>query len=207
VAFTRQYADRTPEGPGREVVVDHGVVSAVTESRGTTLGRGQRSIQATGSDTDLLAGIRVGDRLRLRPQLLNRGERLRTPRGTTVTNGGPLLVRDGALRVTQRRDGFVRPDDPSFSYGFVVKRNPRTFAGIDGKGRTVLITVDGRSADDLGLSVLESARVARSLGLVDAINLDGGGSTTMVVRGAVISHPSDTTGERPVGDALLIGRR
>ena len=51
------------------------------------------------------------------------------------------------------------------------------------------------------------ARVARSLGLVDAVNLDGGGSTTMVVRGAVISHPSDTTGERPVGDALLIRRR
>jgi exopolysaccharide biosynthesis protein len=116
-------------------------------------------------------------------------------------------MRHGRIRVTQRHDGFVRPGDPSFAYGFVIKRNPRTFAGIDGRGRTVLITVDGRTDDDLGLSVLESARVARSLGLVDAINLDGGGSTTMVVDGAVISHPSDTTGERPVGDALLIGRR
>ena len=46
--------------------------------------------------------------------------------------------------------------------------------------------------------------MARSLGLVDAINLDGGGSTTMVVGGQVITHPSDPTGERPVGDALLI---
>jgi exopolysaccharide biosynthesis protein len=123
-----------------------------------------------------------------------------------VTNGGPLLMRNGRTRITQRRDGFVHPDEPSFSYGFVIKRNPRTFAGIDAKGRTVLITVDGRTADDLGLSIREAAAVARSLGLVDAINLDGGGSTTMVVHGAVISRPSDTTGERPVGDALLIGR-
>jgi hypothetical protein len=207
VAFTPQYGERTPEGAGREVVVDHGVVTAVLEARGTTLARGQRSVQATGSDTDLLAGVRVGDRLRLRLQLLTRGERLRTPRGMTVTNGGPLLMRHGRIRVTQRSDGFVRPGDPSFAYGFVIKRNPRTFAGIDRRGRTVLITVDGRTADDLGLSVLESAHVARSLGLVDAINLDGGGSTTMVVDGTVISHPSDTTGERPVGDALLIGRR
>jgi exopolysaccharide biosynthesis protein len=68
----------------------------------------------------------------------------------------------------------------------------------------VLVTVDGRSTDDLGLSIPEAADVARSLGLVDAINLDGGGSTTMTVHGDVVSHPSDATGERPVGDALLV---
>ncbi len=62
----------------------------------------------------------------------------------------------------------------------------------------------GRTSDDFGLSVPEAADVARSLGLVDAINLDGGGSTTMVVDGQVISRPSDPSGERPVGDALLI---
>ena len=60
------------------------------------------------------------------------------------------------------------------------------------------MTVDGRTSRDLGLSIPETADVARSLGLVDAINLDGGGSTTMVVDGRVISRPSDSTGERPV---------
>ena len=164
VAFSRHYGASTPAGPGREVVVDHGVVASVSESRGTALTRGQHSVQATGSDTDLLAGVQVGDRLRLRLRLMSRGARLRTPSGTTVTNGGPLLMRNGSIRVTQRRDGFVRPNDPSFAYGFVIKRNPRTLAGIDAKRRTVLVTVDGRSADDLGLSVREAADVARSLG-------------------------------------------
>jgi exopolysaccharide biosynthesis protein len=113
-------------------------------------------------------------------------------------------MRNGEEHITQRRDGFVHVDDPSFAYGWVLQRNPRTFAGIDARGRTVLVTVDGRTTDDLGLSIPEAADVARSLGLVDAVNLDGGGSTTMALRGQVISHPSDTTGERPVGDAVLV---
>ncbi|MET7290580.1 phosphodiester glycosidase family protein [Streptomyces griseoloalbus] len=89
-------------------------------------------------------------------------------------------------------------------YGWVHKRNPRTLAGVDAAGRTVLVTADGRGTDAVGLGIGESARVARSLGLHDAVNLDGGGSTTMVANGDVIDTPSDASGERPVGDALLI---
>ena len=106
--------------------------------------------------------------------------------------------------MTAAADGFVRPGDPSFYYGFVHKRNPRTFAGTDAQGRLLLATADGRSTSALGLSVLETARVAQALGMDEALNLDGGGSTTMVVGGQVINDPSDPAGERPVGDALLI---
>jgi exopolysaccharide biosynthesis protein len=132
------------------------------------------------------------------------GHRQRLTGDTTIVNGGPELVRHGREFITQRRDGFVHADDPSFQYGFVIKRNPRTFAGTDARGRTVLVTVDGRSTRDLGLSIPEQADVSRSLGLVEAVNLDGGGSTTMTLHGRVISHPSDATGERPVGDALVV---
>lgn len=204
VAFTREYDASTPSGPGREVVLEDGTVTAVRDSRGTALAPGQTSVQATGDDVSLLQGVAVGDELPVRLRLEADGRPLATPEGTTVTNGGPQLLRGGREEITQRRDGFVHPGDPSFQYGWFIKRNPRTFAGIDAQGRTVLITVDGRSTEDLGLSVPETADVARSLGLVDAINLDGGGSTTMVVNGQVISHPSDAAGERPVGDALLI---
>ena len=206
VAFTPEYAAATPQGDGREVVVEDGRVTAVSDSRGVALLPGQSSVQATGEDVDLLADVTVGDALSVRPRLLTRKRALATPAGTSVVNGGPLLVRDGRERITQRRDGFVHPGEPSFEYGWFVKRNPRTFAGVDARGRLVLVTVDGRTSRDLGLSIPEAADVARSLGLVDAINLDGGGSTTMVVDGRVISRPSDSTGERPVGDALVIGR-
>ena len=115
-----------------------------------------------------------------------------------------MLVRNGRVHVTAQHDGFVRPDDPSFYYGFSAERNPRTFAGVDREGRTILATADGRSTASLGLSITETGDVARALGIVDGLNLDGGGSTTAVVRGQVINQPSDAAGERPVGDALLV---
>jgi exopolysaccharide biosynthesis protein len=99
---------------------------------------------------------------------------------------------------------MVRPGDPSFYYGWAAKRNPRTIAGVDRDGRIVLVTADGRSTASLGLSITESAAVAAALGMVDAVNLDGGGSTTMYAGGRVINAPSDATGERPVGDAILV---
>jgi hypothetical protein len=209
ITFTSEFGPRTPSGPGREVVVDpHRVVRAALAVRGTHLPPGWTSVQGTGALAKALADTDVGDRVRVTTSLRTEGGRRRPlTRHSTVVNGGPLLVRDGREFITQRRDGFVHVGEPSFDYGFVIKRNPRTFAGVDSQGRTVLITVDGRTADDLGLSIPEEADVARSLGLVDAINLDGGGSTTMTLDGQVITHPSDPTGERPVGDAILILQR
>lgn len=206
VMFTPQFGPTTPAGPGREIVLDtRRVVRAIHAVRGTSLPPGWRSIQGTGELADALAGVEVGDTVKLTTRLRSDGARLGNLHAdTTVINGGPELVRNSRGFITQRRDGFVHADDPSFAYGFVLKRNPRTFAGIDSLGRTLLVTVDGRSTDDLGLSIPEEADVARSLGLVDALNLDGGGSTTMTLNGQVISHPSDATGERPVGDAILV---
>ena len=206
VAFTPQFGARTPTGPGREAVVDaHHVVRSVTAERGAALAPGLTSVQATGAAADALARVHVGDRLAVTAGLVGGdGHARATDRGTTIVNGGPQLMQGGRERITQQRDGMVHPGDPSFAYGWVIKRNPRTFAGVDAQGRTEIVTVDGRSTDDLGLSIPEAADVARSLGLVDAINLDGGGSTTMAVGGRVVNHPSDATGERPVGDALLV---
>ena len=68
----------------------------------------------------------------------------------------------------------------------------------------ILYVLDGRSTTSLGTSIVETAALARALGMRDAINLDGGGSTTMVQNGQVVNSPSDSTGERPVGDAILL---
>jgi exopolysaccharide biosynthesis protein len=137
-------------------------------------------------------------------QKLTITSRLSGARSDYVINGGPELVRDGRQHATPARDGMVHPNDPSWYYGWAAKRNPRTIAGVDGRGRVVLTTVDGRSTSSLGLSIAESAAVAQALGMRDAINLDGGGSTTMVAHGKVINTPSDAAGERPVGDAILV---
>jgi hypothetical protein len=89
--------------------------------------------------------------------------------------------------------------------GFDTERHPRTLIGVAPDGRVWLIAVDGRNAKlSLGMSFAELQGLVERVGLTDALNLDGGGSTTMVVRGAVVNHPSDVTGPRKVSDAIVV---
>ena len=117
---------------------------------------------------------------------------------------GPAAPADGVEYFIHVTDGMVHPNDPSFAYGWALQQNPRTLAGIDDAGRTLLVTVGGPQPDQLGLSVPEEARVARALGMREAINLDGGGSTAMSVDGRPVNHPSDASGERSVGDPIVV---
>lgn len=208
VSFTPEFGPTTPAGPGLEVVLDaQGTVTAVNHARGTAVPAGGQTVQAIGADVDKLAAVAVpGKKLKVDTDLLTEnGKSLKTTPSTDVVNGGPTLVQNGQMDVTAKRDGVVRTNDSnSFFYGWVHKRNPRTFAGVDAEGRTLLVTADGRQTTSLGLSLNEEAHVAKSLGMVNAMNLDGGGSTTMVQGGQVMNSPSDATGERPVGDALLV---
>jgi exopolysaccharide biosynthesis protein len=77
-------------------------------------------------------------------------------------------------------------------------------AGVTKSGELILVTVDGRRpGETVGASMVEAARLMVWLGARQAINLDGGGSSAMIVKGKVVNRPSDGA-ERGVGDALLI---
>jgi hypothetical protein len=74
-------------------------------------------------------------------------------------------------------------------------------------GRLLLVVVDGRQPyHSLGMTLPELAATLRALDAPDAVNLDAGGSTTLVIRGTVVNLPSDEGGERPVSNALLVIR-
>ena len=119
-----------------------------------------------------------------------------------AVGGQPLLVTDSAL------DAAV---DTAGSKGFR-ERNPRTAAGIARGGqRIILVAVDGREYENAGMTLREMGELMLGLGARDAINLDGGGSTTMVYADPgsggklrIANHPSDKGGERTVGDALAV---
>jgi hypothetical protein len=92
--------------------------------------------------------------------------------------------------------------------GFDTERHPRTMIGTTRGSAVWLVTVDGRNPSlSLGMTFAELTNLARKLNLVEALNLDGGGSTTMVVGGRIVNHPSDATGPRKVSDALVVTRR
>ncbi|MGH7523359.1 MAG: phosphodiester glycosidase family protein [Gemmatimonadales bacterium] len=116
-----------------------------------------------------------------------------------LVGGGPRLAVHGTSIV----DGVERPEGTAQS--FAVVRHPRTGVGISRDSNTVFfITVDGRQESSSGMSLAEFARLMLQVGVYDGLNLDGGGSTTMVIDGRVVNHPSDPGGERAVGNALLV---
>ena len=114
-----------------------------------------------------------------------------------IVGGAGLLIRDGQ----DIADWSVE----AFNKGFAESRHPRTMIGDAGDGTIWLITVDGRQPTlSVGMTLEELRTLAHRLGLVNALNLDGGGSTTMWVRGGVVNNPSDLAGPRKVSDALLV---
>ncbi|MEK9501547.1 phosphodiester glycosidase family protein [Gaopeijia maritima] len=114
-----------------------------------------------------------------------------------VVSGFPEVL-DGGVRVGD----LGVADNPSFA----AARHPRTAVAVDSvRGRLWLIVADGRQGEyATGLTLPELAVLAEALGAAEAINLDGGGSSVMVIEGAVVSRPSDATGERAVANALLL---
>lgn len=99
------------------------------------------------------------------------------------------------------------------SISFNKARHPRSSIGIKPDGSILLFTVDGRQENSAGMSLFELTKVMRWLGCTSAINLDGGGSTTLWVQGygenGVVNHPSDNKkwdheGERKVANVIYI---
>ena len=116
-----------------------------------------------------------------------------------IMTAGPMLLHEGAL-VPQRNDRT-----------FVTKRHNRTALGVRPDGTTLLVVADGRFKHKAeGLSLTELERVMHWLGCTEAINLDGGGSSTMYVKDSgVVNYPSDNNrhdheGQRPVSNAILL---
>ena len=114
-----------------------------------------------------------------------------------IVGGAGLLIRDGR----DVEDWSIE----TFTTTFAELRHPRTLIGTAADRAIWLVTVDGRQPErSVGMTLVELRTLARRLGLVNALNLDGGGSTTMWVQGQVVNNPSEATGQRKVSDALLV---
>lgn len=174
----------TPDGEGgviRDYVVDAATCAA--ESMQRNGGIVLSAAPATDEATQLLA-LTPATRMRVRWALGWDGV-------FDVIGGGPILVQDNQIVTGPCSSAFCR-------------RNPRTAIGWTSSGRVLLVVIDGRQPRwSVGASLGELARLMRDLGAVQAMNLDGGGSSTMWVDGEVVNRPSDGM-ERKVSTAMLV---
>jgi len=120
-----------------------------------------------------------------------------------VLLNGPLLMFNGANETLD-------------TVAFNRLRHPRTCLGIKPNGRVILLTVDGRNDNSAGMSLVELTKIMRWLGCIDAVNFDGGGSTTLWVNGypdnGIVNYPTDNKkwdheGQRKVANVILIKKK
>jgi len=116
-----------------------------------------------------------------------------------AVGGGPMLLEDFEEKVTWKEERFSR--------AFAVTPAPRTAVGIDKDGGICLVVADGRDKKrNRGLTLSELAQVMRKVGCKSAVNLDGGGSSTMWINGEIVNRPSDGR-ERKISSAIVLTRQ
>lgn len=108
---------------------------------------------------------------------------------------GPALVSAGIIQITSDEEGFFGTSIPN--------THPRTAAGYTTDGDLLLLVVDGRQDESRGVDLTELATMMVELGAVEALNLDGGGSSTLSVRGLLVNRPTGGTFQREVMSALV----
>ena len=118
----------------------------------------------------------------------------------TALSGGPLLIKAG------QRQKIQSTPDAAYEVSSMLERHPRSAIGWNAK-QFFLIQVDGRQKNSEGMTLDELAHYLFQIGCHEAINLDGGGSSTLWCNGAVVNHPCDGGKERPIANALVAVRK
>jgi exopolysaccharide biosynthesis protein len=200
VLYTEEYGAKTPADGGTDVVLDATGKVVGLRASGAAVARGTQVLHGSGTAADWLNAYALeGSTVKIDTKVvdLRKRKRLKLTPDLHVIAGGVGLVSNGKSRITAKRDGHD-------SVNMILRRHPRTLLGTTRNGTLILATIDGRQPGvTVGASFLEAAQFMRWLGARDAINLDGGGSSAMVVKDKVVNHPSDGA-ERAVGDALLV---
>lgn len=167
---------KTGKRGGRNVPSDGRILQGTGD--GATWLRSNAPVNAVLEFPATVKDTRIDDPLTLDPSMY-------------ITPGGDLLLKNGKIDYTAGSP----------------KLDPRTAVASDATGRIMFVTVDGNDATlSKGATRLELATLLKELGAVDALNMDGGGSTTLVWQNTVVNHPSDgNEQERPVADTVYAG--
>ncbi|MPY49560.1 phosphodiester glycosidase family protein [Streptomyces sp. K1PN6] len=207
VKFTPAFRAQLPTGTGVQVVLDkRGVVLSRSDRGGSVPAEGS-VLQGTGAAAAWLTEhADIGRRLTVHEVVRDAsGREVELGPDDSIVSAAPTLVEDGRVHIDAATEGTLDPLDLSFGFAWSNVRQPRTLAGVDRHGRLLLVTVDGRRPGvSEGFTLAEAAEFMRSLGAVQALNLDGGGSTAMAVNGVLANTTSDATGERAVGDTIQV---
>ena len=191
--YNHWYGPRTRTNEyGMEYTVVNGEVTAI-HTGNSVIPKDGMVISVHGSSAEAFAGVQVGDRAEIDQEMGARWNQ-----AVDIMGAGPRLVQNGQVSVTAGDEQF--PGD--IRYG----RAPRSAVAILKNGNYLFGVVDGRQSSSRGLTLTDWAKLLVKMGAKDAMNLDGGGSSALVIGGQLQNSPSDGS-ERYVGSALIITKK
>ena len=119
----------------------------------------------------------------------------------TAVSGGPVLVQEGKEQITNNEEW-------KFAGKAIDDRHPRTAMGYTADGKLIILVIEGRFPGKAeGTTLAQTAEMLISLGCVEGLNLDGGGSSCMLVNGKQTIRPSDKEGQRAIPGIFYIGKK
>lgn len=101
-----------------------------------------------------------------------------------IISGGPYLMKNGEVFIDVKEERLLS----------ITGRNPRTAIGYTADNHLILLTADGREASSIGLTLTETAYLMKAAGCYEAINLDGGGSSVLYIKGQIMNSPAQKGG-------------
>jgi exopolysaccharide biosynthesis protein len=118
----------------------------------------------------------------------------------TAIGGGPVLLQNGEVNISNN-------EERKFGGKAVNNPEPRTAIGYTKDNKLIILVCEGRSKSAAGLSLVQVAKILKELGCTEALNLDGGGSSCMLINGKETNSPSAKGVQRPVPSVFLIEKK
>ena len=186
IAFTRDWGEVSPPSPkyGMQIVVEGGKIikisheSCVIPQNGFVIVGPESKLKPFANAKKLKLDIKFN------PEWKDVNH---------IISGGPYLVKNGEIYVDMTEQKLAA----------IGGRNPRTAIGYTKDNNLIMLTADGREGASIGLTLNELAAIMKNLGCVNAMNLDGGGSTVMFIKGQVVNRPQ-VQGGIPLSHTLVI---
>jgi exopolysaccharide biosynthesis protein len=119
----------------------------------------------------------------------------------TAVGGGPVLLQDGEIKITNN-------EEMKFAGKAIDDKHPRTAIGYTKDNQLIIVVIEGRHPGKAeGATLRQEAQLFKDLGCREALNLDGGGSSCLLVNGKETIRVSDAGGQRPVPAVFLIRKQ
>lgn len=177
LAYTADWGAVSPPAPkyGKQILIQNGVVKKVSD----------RSMQIPKDGYVIVAPYKKIKQFKVGQKAAV--EILTNPSWgeiNHIVSGGPYLVKNAEVFVDIREQKF----------NSIRGKHPRSAIGYTESGNLVLVAVDGRNNNSVGMTLIELATLMKDLGCYNAMNLDGGGSTQMYINGKIVNNPSGKRG-------------